>query len=114
MLRLIIVVLLVLIYAVPSLAQVWVDPYTRRDGTQVPGHYRTRPDNNPYNNWSSQGNINPYTGERGYNNPYPNPYRQNSPTFGGYNNPNPNPYRQNSPTFDSYQSPFFQPYQFGK
>jgi hypothetical protein len=24
-------------------AQVWVDPYTRRDGTQVQGHYRSNP-----------------------------------------------------------------------
>jgi hypothetical protein len=31
-------------------AQVWVDPYTRKDGTQVQGHYRSNPDGNPYNN----------------------------------------------------------------
>ncbi len=43
-------------------AQVWVNPYTRRDGTFVPGHYRSNPDGNPYNNWSFPGNVNPYTG----------------------------------------------------
>ena len=25
-------------------AQVWVDPYTRKDGTYVGGHYRSNPD----------------------------------------------------------------------
>jgi hypothetical protein len=28
-------------------AQVWVDPYNRKDGTQVQGHYRSNPDGNP-------------------------------------------------------------------
>lgn len=34
-----------------ELSQVWVDPYVRRDGTFVPGHMRSRPDGNPYNNY---------------------------------------------------------------
>lgn len=42
-----------------------VRPYFRRDGTWVPGHYRTRPDGNFYNNWSTRGNINPFTGREG-------------------------------------------------
>lgn len=37
----------------------YVQPYTR-----------TSPDNNPYNNYSTQGNINPYTGKEGTVNPY--------------------------------------------
>jgi hypothetical protein len=45
-------------------AQVWVDPYTRRDGTQVQGHWRSNPNGNPYNNWSYPGNVNPYTGKQ--------------------------------------------------
>jgi hypothetical protein len=44
-----------------ALAQVWVDPYTRNDGTYVSGHYRSNPDGNPYNNWSYPGNVSPYT-----------------------------------------------------
>jgi hypothetical protein len=43
-------------------AQVYVNPYVRRDGTQVEGHYRSAPDGNPYNNYSYPGNTNPYTG----------------------------------------------------
>ncbi len=50
-------------------AQVWVDPYTRRDGTQVQGHWRSNPDNNPYNNWSYPGNVNPYTGKQATGDP---------------------------------------------
>ena len=37
--------------------------------TYVEPHYRTAPDNNRYNNYSTEGNSNPYTGERGYVNP---------------------------------------------
>ncbi|HEC92830.1 MAG TPA: hypothetical protein ENI51_07565 [Candidatus Atribacteria bacterium] len=47
-------------------ADVWVNGYYRRNGTYVNGHWRSDPDGNPYNNWSSWGNINPYTGKRGY------------------------------------------------
>jgi hypothetical protein len=44
-------------------AQVGVDPSTRKDGTDVGGHYRSNPDGNPYNNWSYPGKVNPYTGK---------------------------------------------------
>ncbi len=54
----------------PAFAEdVWVDGYTRANGTVVPGHYRSRPDGNPYNNYSAAGNSNPYTGQRGYSSP---------------------------------------------
>jgi opacity protein-like surface antigen len=35
-------------------AQVHVNGYFRRDGTYVQPHYRSAPDGNPYNNWSTQ------------------------------------------------------------
>ena len=57
----------------PAAAQVHVNPYTTRDGTYVPGHMRSAPDSNPYNNYSTQGNTNPWTGERGYTSPYQRP-----------------------------------------
>jgi hypothetical protein len=44
--------------------------YVRQDGTYVPPHYQTNPDGNPYNNWSTQGNVNPFTGQAGTHNPY--------------------------------------------
>lgn len=43
-------------------ADVWVNGYTRSNGTYVQGYYRSSPDGNPYNNWSFPGNTNPYTG----------------------------------------------------
>lgn len=44
---------------------VHVRGYTRKDGTYVRPHYRSRPDGNFSNNWSTKGNVNPYTGETG-------------------------------------------------
>lgn len=44
---------------------VHVNGYTRNDGTYVEPHYRTAPNNNYYDNYSSQGNTNPYTGQQG-------------------------------------------------
>lgn len=51
--------------ALAAVAQVHVRGYVRRDGTYVQPHYRSNPDGNFNNNWSTKGNINPYTGEPG-------------------------------------------------
>jgi hypothetical protein len=45
--------------------RVRVKGYLRKDGTYVPPHYRTARDGRFYNNWSTFGNVNPYTGEFG-------------------------------------------------
>ena len=47
--------------------------YTRRDGTYVNGYNRSTPNATTYDNYSTRGNTNPYTGERGYINPNPSP-----------------------------------------
>lgn len=47
-----------------------VQGYCRGNGTYVAPHYRTAPDGNPYNNWSTVGNVNPYTGKAGTVYPY--------------------------------------------
>lgn len=57
-----------------------VQGYVRRDGTYVAPHYRTTPDSNPYNNWSTRGNVNPYTGRVGTVDPYG--YRPSYPASG--------------------------------
>ena len=44
---------------------VWVNGYTRSNGTHVKGHYRTRPNHTKNDNFSTMGNVNPYTGEAG-------------------------------------------------
>ncbi|TWU43694.1 hypothetical protein Poly51_62160 [Rubripirellula tenax] len=37
-----------------------------RNGTYVKAHYRSVPDSTKSNNWSTQGNVNPVTGKKGY------------------------------------------------
>jgi hypothetical protein len=71
-------VLLALVASAAIARDVYVQPYVRSDGTFVQGHYRTAPDGNPFNNYSTQGNVNPYTGQAGTVNPYaaPMPYLQ--------------------------------------
>ena len=67
--------------------QHYVQPYVNNNGTYVGGHYQTNPDNNRFNNWSTQGNVNPYTGQAGTVNPYaiPRPsYRYGGYGYGGY------------------------------
>lgn len=49
---------------------VYVQPHITKNGTYVQGYNRTAPDSNPYNNYSTQGNVNPYTGQQGTVNPY--------------------------------------------
>ncbi len=77
--------------ASPVLAQSdhYVRGYTRSDGTYVQPHYQTNPDSTKLNNYSTQGNVNPYTGQPGTVNPYAvtpsNPY--GSPYNSGYKNP---------------------------
>jgi hypothetical protein len=46
-------------------AVVSVKGYYRSNGTYVAPHYRSNPDGNVYNNWSTKGNVNPYTGKVG-------------------------------------------------
>lgn len=55
---------------------VFVNGYYRHDGIYVAPHHRTSPDNTINNNWSTQGNVNPYTGRAGTipQNPYQSGY----------------------------------------
>jgi hypothetical protein len=55
----------------------YVKPHIRKDGTYVEGHYRSSPNKSKLDNYSTQENVNPYTGQKGYVDPYaaPKPYR---------------------------------------
>jgi len=65
--------------ALPQLhADTYVSGYYRKNGTYVQPHHRSDSDGNRYNNYSSQGNYNPYTGQAGRVNPYPTPRPNNS------------------------------------
>ena len=59
------VVLLATVDFASASDRVRVKGYLRKDGTYVQPHYRTAPDGRFYNNWSTYGNVNPYTGEFG-------------------------------------------------
>lgn len=70
-----------------ALAQgnVRVDGYTTKNGTYVAPHVRTAPDGNRSNNYSTQGNVNPNTGQMGTQPAYPS---YNNTYGGGSNNLN--------------------------
>lgn len=76
------------VVALPSItsAQTYVNGYYRSNGTYVAPHYRSAPDGNPYNNWSTVGNVNPYTGQPGTKNPYSS-YGSSNGSYGSYPNP---------------------------
>jgi len=57
-----------------AMADTYVRGYTKSNGTYVQGHYRSSPNSHRYDNYSSQGNSNPYTGKQGHQrNEYSNP-----------------------------------------
>ena len=65
-----IIIILVILMIVHGLslsanADVRVRGYYRKNGTYVSSHYRSNPDGNFWNNWSTYPNINPYTRVRG-------------------------------------------------
>lgn len=56
----------------------YVPGYLRSDGVWVDGHFRSSPNSTTIDNYSTRGNVNPYTGEKGYVDPYKaqtDPYR---------------------------------------
>lgn len=51
-------------------AQTYVKPHVRSDGTFVQGHVRSAPNGTRSDNYGTQGNMNPYTGQMGTLSPY--------------------------------------------
>jgi TPR repeat protein len=49
-------------------AAVHVGGYTRKNGTYVAPHYRSAPNHTKADNYSTKGNVNPYTGKAGTKN----------------------------------------------
>ena len=67
---LLLALLLILSTVVPAVAgDVFVNGYLRDNGTYVQPHWRSAPDGNAFNNWSTSGNVNPYTGQPGTQQP---------------------------------------------
>jgi hypothetical protein len=61
-----------------SLADVYVSGYTKNNGTYVQPYYRSSPNSSQYDNYSTKGNVNPYTGESGYKT---QEYKLNNPIY---------------------------------
>ncbi len=55
---------------------VYVRGYVKKDGTYVQPHYRSSPNSTTLDNWSTRGNINPYTSKRGTRDPYADVFKQ--------------------------------------
>jgi len=56
---------LLMLFTSFAFADTYVNGYTKSNGTYVAPHYRSSPDSSYNNNWSVQGNQNPYTGAYG-------------------------------------------------
>lgn len=57
-------------YVGQAMSQVRVKGYFKKDGTYVAPHVRSSPNSTSSDNYSTKGNYNPYTGEKGTENPY--------------------------------------------
>jgi len=53
-----------LLWFTPAVAETYVNGYTKSNGTYVQGHYRSSPNSSRWDNYSSKGNSNPYTGKK--------------------------------------------------
>lgn len=61
--------------SIGAMADKYTNGYVRKDGTYVQGHYSTNANGTRLDNYSTKGNINPYTAQPGTVTPY-----------GGYSN----------------------------
>jgi len=66
--------------ALSALADTYVNGYFKKNGTYVEGYYRTSPNSTTTDNYSSQGNTNPYTGTSGHK---ANDYTPEAGNYGG-------------------------------
>lgn len=57
-------------YSTGKSSSTHVKGYTKKNGKYVAPHRRTTPDKSKKNNWSTKGNVNPYTGKLGTKEPY--------------------------------------------
>lgn len=55
--------------ALSAYADKSVKGYTKKDGTVVAPYHKTEPNGRKDDNYSSKGNVNPYTGKKGYVDP---------------------------------------------
>ena len=63
--KLVLASVLLVVSGTSAVADTYVQGYTRSDGTYVAPHYRSSPNYTKRDNWSTEGNTNPYTGKAG-------------------------------------------------
>ncbi len=86
-----ILTVLLLVASFGVFADQYVQGHYRSNGTYVQGYYRSSPNSTRSDNYSTKGNINPYTGQRGYKSPYSDTYTK--PYSDTYTKPYSNPYK---------------------
>lgn len=62
----IIFLLILAAVSMPAVADKYVSGYTRANGTYVQPYHRTDANNTKNDNYSTKGNVNPYTGRNGH------------------------------------------------
>ena len=77
----------------------FVRGYTRSDGSYVQPHYRTERNSTQYDNYSTEGNTNPYNGRQGYVVPDENDNRSYNSDNNNYQPQQPNSYGNNNGFF---------------
>lgn len=84
--------------ATSAMAQTSVRGYTKKDGTYVAPHYRSSANSTRNDNYSTKGNVNPYTGKEGTKDPDSSGYSYTPPPTAPSTYPQPstipNPYTQ--------------------
>ncbi len=85
-----------LLVASTASAQVYVQGHYTANGTYVQGYERSAPNNTKIDNYSTQGNTNPYTGQQGTVNPYVTPAYTSPSTQSSYGNVQDNTQTQSS------------------
>ncbi len=104
---------IVLFAAMGTFAQTYVNGYYKSNGTYVESHYRSSPNNTKLDNWSTYGNVNPYTGAVGtrtytdYNN-----YGSKNNSYYSYPSYNSNNYNSLYSNSYYYSSPYTNSYYY--
>ncbi|PZM86328.1 hypothetical protein DLH72_01165 [Candidatus Gracilibacteria bacterium] len=101
---LIVSIMILLGTSIEAFADTWVNGYYKKNGTYVQGHWRSDRNGSKYDNWSTKGNYNPYTGKAGTHkvDGYSN-YNYYTPSYNSYNN-----YNSYTPSYyNSYSTPTY-------
>lgn len=63
--KMLLAVAVVLTFQAPAYADTWVNGYCKSNGKCVKGYWRSDPNSTTSDNYSTKGNVNPYTGKKG-------------------------------------------------